>query len=54
MKHIARHYNSRTVECSECGHLGRGLPDVCACCAGPKVTGNERREYKAARPENRQ
>lgn len=52
-----RHYNSRTVECDECGHLGRGLPDVCDCCAGPKArpasAKDERREYDAAREENR-
>ena len=49
-----RHYNSRRVECDNCGHLGRGLPDQCACCAGPKDRPtNDRREYDAAREENK-
>ena len=48
------HYNSRRVECDECGHLGRGLPDQCPCCAGPKSRPvDDRREYAAAREENR-
>lgn len=50
-----RHYNSRKVECDNCGHLGRGLPEMCDCCAGPKARPtNDRREYEAARDENRQ
>ena len=49
-----RHYNSRRVECDNCGHLGRGLPDQCTCCAGPKDRPtNDRREYDAAREENK-
>lgn len=48
------HYNSRRVECANCGHLGRGLPDVCDCCAGPKARPvDDRRERAAAREENR-
>lgn len=50
-----KHYNSRKVECDNCGHLGRGLPELCDCCAGPKVRPtDDRREYEAAREENRQ
>jgi hypothetical protein len=49
------HYNSRRVECDNCGHLGRGLPEICECCSGPKAQPvNDKREYEAARPENRQ
>jgi hypothetical protein len=51
------HYNSRRVECDNCGHLGRGLPDLCDCCAGPKArpvnAAADVREAKAAREENR-
>ena len=55
MKTTNRHYNSRTVECDNCGHLGKGLPEFCDCCAGPKVRPtNDKREYAAAREENRQ
>jgi hypothetical protein len=51
----SRHYNSRKVECANCGHLGRGLPDICDCCASGTVRPiNDKREYEAARPENRQ
>ena len=52
------HYNSRRVECDNCGHLGRGLPEVCDCCAGPKARPQnakaEQREFDRAKPENRQ
>lgn len=52
---VSRHYNSRTVECDNCGHLGRGLPDFCECCAGPKARPtDDKREYAKARPENKQ
>jgi hypothetical protein len=53
-----RHFNSRRVECAECGHLGRGLPELCACCAGaqarPVDAAADKREREAAREENRQ
>lgn len=50
------HFNSKRVECDNCGHLGRGLPEFCDCCAGPKArptAAEEKREYQAAREENR-
>lgn len=51
------HYNSRTVECDNCGHIGKGLPEMCDCCAGPKArpanAAEEKREWNAAGDGNR-